>query len=108
MPLWIIQVAVIAVAIYRFKNALKYMRSKSIFLKEIRAPWIDESRIDLARKLHFAHEISFLVFLVTFPILSTIPFIKPFLIHILMSFLIIWFCLHLWWVYYFSERKNNA
>ena len=108
MPLWIIQIIVIAIAIYRFKNALKYMRSKSLFLKEICAPWIDKSRIDSARKLHFAHEILLLVFLVTFPSVSKIALLKPFLVYVLVSFLTIWFGLYLWWVYYFSERKNNA
>ena len=106
MPLWLIQMLVIGIAIYRFNNALKYMRSKSLFLKEVRAPWLDESRIDSARKLHFAHEISFLVFLVTFPILSQLPALKPLLIYALVSFLLIWFGLGLWWVYHFSERKN--
>ena len=108
MPLWLIQIIVIAIAIYRFKNALKYMRSKSLFLKEVRAPWIDESRIESARKLHFAHEMLFLIFLVIFPTVSTIALIKPFLIHIFVSFLVIWFGLLLWWVYYFSERKSNV
>jgi len=106
LPLWLIQIIVIAIAIYRFKNALNYMKSRSLFLKEIRAPWIDESRIDSARKLHFAHEISFLVFLVSFPMVSKITVAKPFLIHALVSFLLIWFGLYLWWVYHFSERKN--
>ncbi len=108
MPLWLIQILVIGIAIYRFNNALKYMRSKSLFLKEIRAPWIDESRIDLARKLHFALEISFLVFLVTFPILSQLHALKPFLIYVLVSFLLTWFCLSLWWVFHFSESKRRA
>ena len=106
MPLWLIQILIVCIAIYRFNNALKYMRSKPLFLKEIRAPWIDESRLDLARKLHFAHEISLLVFLVTFPILIQVPALKPFLIYFLVYFLLIWFGLVLWWIYYFSERKN--
>ena len=106
MPLWLIQIFVIGIAIYRFNNALKYMRSKPLFLKEVRAPWIDESRIDSARKLLFAHEIALLVFLVTFPMLSQLPSLKPFLIYVLVSFMLIWFCLFLWWVYHFSERKN--
>ena len=106
MPLWLIQILVIGIAIYRFNNALKYMRSKPLFLKEVYAPWIDESRIDSARKLYFAHELSLLVFLVIFPLITQLPALKSFLIYVLLTFMLTWFCLYLWWVYHFSDRKN--
>ena len=86
MPFWLIQALVIVIAIYRFKIAQKYMRSKSLFLKEIRAPWIDESRIDSARKLHFALEMFLLIFTITFPMVSKITVVKPFLIYIFSIF----------------------
>ena len=82
------------------------MRSKSLFLIEAVATWIDESRIEPARKLYFAHEISLLIFLVTFPILIRLSAQKAFLVYIFSSFFVIWICLFLWWMYHYSAKKD--
>ncbi len=106
MPLWLIQIILIAIAIYRFSQALKYKKSESLFIKEIRGNWIDKSRINEAKKLYFMHDVSSLIFLITFPALIHIAVIKPFLVHMLVSFIVAWFGLYLWWFFHFSAKKQ--
>ena len=104
MPLWFIQILLIAIAIYRFNNALKYMRSEVLFQKEIFALKIDKSKFEIARNVYFILEVIVLIFLVTFPFLSTINFLKPYLMKYLIYFLIIWSGLSVVWFFKYSEN----
>jgi hypothetical protein len=106
MPLWSVQIILLVIAIWKIKNVLRYRNSTTLFINEVGGDWIDKTKLEKAKKLFIAHEATLFIFILPFSWLLYLESFKPIAWHVLITFLIVWFCAYLWWTFHFTAKNK--
>ena len=106
MPLWSVQIILLAIAIWKIKKVLRYRHSTTLFINEVGGDWIDRTNLSKAIKLYIAHEASFFVFILAVTGLLYLESFKPFAWHVVITFFVVWFCAYLWWSSHFTAKDK--
>lgn len=104
MPNWLISIVLLVLAIWKIRGELKY-RNQQLFLAEVGGDWIDKTKLPKAIRSYLYLQITFFVFLPIFAILTYVKTLHPYLWHIVLGFLGLWFgAVVCWFKYYFAKE----
>ena len=107
MPIWSVQIILLAIAVWKIRKVLRYQNSTTLFINEVGGNWIDRRNLDKAIKLYIAHEASFFVFILAVTGLLYLESFRPIAWHVIIAFFTVWFCAYLWWVAHFTAKSKS-
>jgi len=105
MPNWLVSIALLLLAIWRINGELKY-RDQKLFLAEVGGHWIDKTKLSKAIRSYLYVQLAFFVFLPIFPVLTYIKILHPYLWHIAIGFLCLWFSAVIYWFKVYSAKRS--
>lgn len=106
MPIWSLQIVLLAIAVWKIKKIWRYRNSTALFITEVGGNWIDRTNLDKAIKLYIAHEASFFIFISAAAGLLCLESFRLVAWHVIVAFFVVWFGAYLWWVAHFTAKEQ--